>query len=214
MSAPLTIAVDGPAASGKGTIARALARHFGLPHLDTGALYRAAALAALRARTPLDDATAVAAHAAALDLSLLEDRELRSDRTAAAASRISALPEVRAALFSFQRSFAGQPGGAILDGRDIGTVIMPEAGVKLFVTAGSETRARRRHLELLAGGSACTEAEVIADIEARDARDMGRAAAPLARAADAVLLDTTDLDKEAAVQRAIDIVIARLGPAA
>jgi cytidylate kinase len=214
MRPPLTIAVDGPAASGKGTIARALGHHFGLPHLDTGALYRAVALAALRAQAPLDDGPAVAAHAAALDLSLLEDPALRSDKTASAASRVSALADVRAALLAFQRAFAGQATGAVLDGRDIGTVIMPEARVKFFVTASTSARAQRRHRELALSGSERSFEQVLADIEARDARDMGRAAAPLAQAADAILLDTTNLDKDAAVQRAIDIVSARMDPAA
>lgn len=208
----LTIAVDGPAASGKGTIARALARHFGLPHLDTGALYRAVALAALRAGTAPDDSGGLAAHAAALDLSLLEDPALRAEATAEAASRISALPAVRTALLAFQRAFAGQPGGAVLDGRDIGTVIMPDARVKLFVTASPEARAERRWRELAAAGQPHTLAQVLADIRARDARDTGRAHAPLARAADAVLLETSNLDKDAAVQQAIDIVTARMNP--
>lgn len=209
-----TIAVDGPAASGKGTIARAIGRHFGLPHLDTGALYRATALAAMRAGTARDDAAALAAHAAALDLSLLEDPALRSDETAAAASEISAIPAVRQALLSFQRAFAAQPGGAVLDGRDIGTVIMPDAAAKLFVTASPEVRAHRRWLELRQAGAAVSPALVLADIRARDARDSTRATAPLARAADAILLDTTELDKEASVQRAIELVSARLGTAA
>jgi cytidylate kinase len=212
MSAPLTIAVDGPAASGKGTIARALAARFGLPHLDTGALYRATALAALRAGTLLDDRSGLAAHAAALDLSLLEDPALRADATANAASQVSAIPEVREALRAFQLAFAGQPSGAVLDGRDIGTVIMPQARVKLFVTARPEVRAARRHQELAGRANAPTLAEVLADIRARDARDSGRAHAPLVRAADAVLLETSDLDKDGAVQQAIDIVTARMNP--
>jgi cytidylate kinase len=211
---PITIAVDGPAASGKGTIARALARHFGLPHLDTGALYRAVALAALRAGTALDAEPALSAQAAALDLSLLEDPALRSAATAEAASRVSALPGVRAALLSFQQGFAAQPGGAVLDGRDIGTVIMPQASAKLFVTASPAARAQRRWLELSAAGNGATLEQVLADIAARDARDRGRATAPLVQAADAILLDTTDLDKDAAVQRAIDLVGRRLDPAA
>ncbi|MFN3370704.1 MAG: (d)CMP kinase [Sphingomonadaceae bacterium] len=205
------IAVDGPAASGKGTIAKALARHFGLPHLDTGALYRAVALAALRAGTPLDDAEALGRHAAALDLSLIEDPALRDAATAAAASTISAFPQVRERLLAFQQAFAGQPGGAVLDGRDIGTVIAPAADAKLFVTARPEVRARRRYLEHLAAGRDICEAEVAEDIALRDARDSGRAAAPLRQAADADLLDSSDLDIAAAVQAAIDLVSRRLG---
>jgi len=204
------IAVDGPAASGKGTIAKALARHFGLPHLDTGALYRAVALAALRAGTPLDDAAALGRHAAALDLSLIEDPALRDVATSAAASRISAFPEVRSRLLAFQQAFAGQPGGAVLDGRDIGTVIAPHADAKLFVTARPEVRARRRYLEYLAAGRDIAEADVAADISRRDAQDSGRATAPLVRADDADLLDSSDLDIAAAVQTAIDLVSRRL----
>ena len=204
------IAVDGPAASGKGTIARALGRHFGVPHLDTGALYRAVALSAIRAGLDLSDGTAVGAGAAALDLSLLEDPELRGAQTGDAASRVSALPEVRAALLAFQKGFAAQPGGAVLDGRDIGTVIAPDAPAKLFVTAAPEVRARRRFLELTAAGREVTEAGVLADIRARDARDMGRADAPLRQAPDSDLLDTSELDIAAAVRKAIELVSRRL----
>ncbi|MFN7175905.1 MAG: (d)CMP kinase [Thermaurantiacus sp.] len=204
------IAVDGPAASGKGTIARALGLHFGLPHLDTGALYRAVGLAALRAGTCLEDAAGLARHAAALDLSLFEDPDLRAAETAEAASRVSAVPDVRAALFAFQRAFAEQPRGAVLDGRDIGTVIAPDARAKLFVTAAPEVRARRRAAELRASGMRVDEECVLADIRARDARDSGRAAAPLVRAPDADLLDTSDLGIDAAVRRAIELVSARL----
>ena len=204
------IAVDGPAASGKGTIARALGRHFGVPHLDTGALYRAVALSALRAGLDLSDGPGVGAKAAALDLSLLEDPELRGAATGEAASRVSALPEVRASLLAFQKAFAGQPGGAVLDGRDIGTVIAPEAPAKLFVTAAPEVRARRRFLELTTAGREVSEAQVLADIVARDARDMGRADAPLRQAPDADLLDTSELDIAAAVRRAVELVSRRL----
>ncbi|MCG2841426.1 (d)CMP kinase [Sandaracinobacter sp. RS1-74] len=204
------IAVDGPAASGKGTIARALGRHFGVPHLDTGALYRAVALAAMRAGLALDDGKAMGAQAMALDLSLLEDPELRGAAAGEAASRVSALPEVRAALLAFQKAFAAQPGGAVLDGRDIGTVIAPEAQAKLFVTATAETRARRRFLELTSAGRDVAEERVLADIVARDARDMGRADAPLRQAADADLLDTSDLDIAAAVRQAVELVSRRL----
>ncbi len=204
------IAVDGPAASGKGTIARALARHFNIPHLDTGALYRAVALRALRERVDPADSPGLARIAAALDLSLLEDPALRDDRTAEAASRISAVPGVRAALLDFQRAFAGQPGGAVLDGRDIGTVIAPGADAKLFVIAPPEVRARRRFVELARGGAAPDEAAVLADIRARDARDSGRAEAPLRQATDAVLLDTGNLGIEEAIRQAVDIVSKRL----
>ena len=204
------IAVDGPAASGKGTIARALGRHFGVPHLDTGALYRVVALAALRAGVDLRDGPACAAKAAALDLSLLEDHDLRAAATGEAASRVSALPEVRASLLSFQKAFAGQPGGAVLDGRDIGTVIAPDADAKLFVTAKPEIRAHRRYLELTAAGRDVEERQILADILARDARDMGRRDAPLRQAADADLLDTSDLDIAAAVRQAVALVSKRL----
>ncbi|WP_448581851.1 (d)CMP kinase [Thermaurantiacus sp.] len=207
------IAVDGPAASGKGTIARALAQHFGLPHLDTGALYRAVALAAARAQVATDDGPALGRLASGLDLSLLEDPDLRSADTAQRASCISACPEVRQALLAFQRDFAAQAGGAVLDGRDIGTVIAPDAELKLFVTAAPEVRARRRWLELGAAGGLAGLAAVAAEIRARDARDQDRAAAPLRMADDAILLDTTDLDKDMAVRRAIELAISRLGPA-
>jgi cytidylate kinase len=205
------IAVDGPAASGKGTIARALGRHFGVPHLDTGALYRAVALGAVRAGVALEDGPALGRIASALDLSLLEDPALRDAATGDAASRVSAHPEVRASLLAFQRAFAAQPGGAVLDGRDIGTVIAPGADAKLFVTAAPAVRARRRFLELTAAGRDIPEARVLADIEARDARDRGRADAPLRQADDADLLDTSDFDIAAAVERAIELVSKRLG---
>jgi cytidylate kinase len=205
---PLTIAVDGPAASGKGTIARALARHFGLPHLDTGALYRAVALAALREGVPLDDGARLSAVAHRFDFTLLEDPALRTAETAEAASIVSAHPAVRLALLDLQRAFAARPDGAVLDGRDIGTVIMPDASAKLFVTATVAIRAERRYRELVERGLAADPAAVAADIAARDARDTGRASAPLAMAADAILLDTSDLDKDAAVKRAIDLVAA------
>lgn len=204
------IAVDGPAASGKGTIARALGRHFGVPHLDTGALYRVVALSANRAGVALDDAAELGRRAAAIDLSLLEDHDLRAAHTGEAASRVSAHPEVRLALLGFQRAFAAQEAGAVLDGRDIGTVIAPDAHAKLFVTAAPEVRARRRYLELTSAGRDVTEAGILADIVARDARDMGRTDAPLRRADDADLLDTSNLDIAAAVQTAIDLVSRRL----
>jgi len=201
----MIIAVDGPAASGKGTIARALARHYGLPHLDTGLLYRAVAYNVQRLElSPEIEADALAA----CDFSpeLLEAPQLRSDETGKIASIVSAHPLVRAALLERQRAFARQPGGAVLDGRDIGTVIAPNADAKLFVKATPTIRARRRHAELQARGSMVTVDRVLADIRARDERDSQRSTAPLVMAPDAMLLDTSFLSIEAAVQRAIDLV--------
>lgn len=205
------IAVDGPAASGKGTIAKALARHYGLPHMDTGALYRAVGLAVLRRGGDPGDAAAAEAAARALDLSLLEDRALRDAATSEAASTVAVHPGVRQALFELQRAFAAQPGGAVLDGRDIGTVIAPDAPAKLFVTASNEVRARRRQTELASRGEFKDFEDVLADIRRRDARDAGRDAAPLTQAADAALLDTSDLAIDAAVQRAVALVEDRIG---
>jgi cytidylate kinase len=205
----MIIAVDGPAASGKGTIARRLARHYGLPHMDTGLLYRAAALNLLR--LGLDPESEF--HAArACDVSQIDfdDPDLRSEAVGGVASRISAYPLVREALVERQRRFAGQPGGAVLDGRDIGTVIAPQAEAKLFVTASPDVRARRRCEELASRGLNVGFEDVLADIRARDARDSERAAAPLVRADDADLLDTSDLAIEAAVAEAIRLVEARL----
>ncbi len=202
----LIIAVDGPAASGKGTIARALARRFGLPHLDTGKLYRATGLAVHIAGASPEDPVAAARAAAALDPALLDDPLLMSSENAHAASVVSAHPAVRAALLAVQRAFAAQPGGAVLDGRDIGTVIAPDAVAKLFVTATPLVRAERRHAELARSGDNRDLATVLADIAARDARDSGRAAAPLIQAPDAALLDTTELGIDDAVQRAISLV--------
>ena len=201
----MIIAVDGPAASGKGTIARALAVHYDLPHLDTGLLYRAVGVATARAgRDPDAEADAVAG--CRIDETLLTDPELRSEAAGALASRVSRHPAVRAALLEYQQTFARQPGGAVLDGRDIGTVIAPDADAKLFVTASTEVRAQRRHRE-----DALTDYDaILADIEARDARDSGRSAAPLRQADDADLLDTTDMTIGAAVQRAIALVEARI----
>lgn len=207
----MIIAVDGPAASGKGTIARALAAHYRLPHLDTGQLYRAVGLAVLRAGGDPADAAA-ALGGCAFDDALLADPALRDDAAARAASLVSAHPAVRAALLDRQRGFAAQPGGAVLDGRDIGTVIAPAATAKLFVTAAPEVRARRRAAELARAGRPAAFETVLADILARDARDSGRADAPLVRAGDAALLDTTDLGIEAAVERALALVEARLHP--
>ena len=201
----MIIAVDGPAASGKGTIARALARHFDLPHLDTGLLYRAVAATVLRDELdPAQEADAVAA--TSFDDLLLADEWLRSDDVGQAASIVSAHPLVRAALLQRQKRFAAQPGGAILDGRDIGTVIAPNAHAKLFVKATPMIRARRRHAELRKGGSAVSLDRVLADIRARDERDSKRTEAPLVAAADAAVLDTSFLSIESAVQKAIELV--------
>ncbi|MFM9977992.1 MAG: (d)CMP kinase [Sphingomonadaceae bacterium] len=205
----MIIAVDGPAASGKGTIARALAGHFGLPHLDTGLLYRAVGLAVLRkGGDPGHEIDAL--RACDFSDAMLHDPDLRTEAAARAASIVSAHPAVRTALLDRQRAFAAQPGGAVLDGRDIGTVIAPAAEAKLFVTATPEIRARRRHDELTQAGAQVALAHILTDIQTRDARDSGRSAGPLARAADADLLDTSDLDIDAAVRQAIALVDARL----
>jgi cytidylate kinase len=210
-SRALVIAVDGPAASGKGTIARALAAHFGLPHMDTGMLYRAVAVSLNRfGGDPGSEFEAVRAVAGLAQVGA-EDPELRSELAGSVASRISAYPGVRAALIERQRDFAAQDGGAVLDGRDIGTVIAPHATAKLFVTASAEVRAGRRLAELLKRGVAAHRDDVLIDIRARDERDMGRAEAPLARAPDADMLDTSELSVEAAVARAIELVERRLG---
>ncbi len=205
----MIIAVDGPAASGKGTIARALAAHFGLPHMDTGLLYRATALNLLS--TGGDPESEFAA-ARAADHSQIDfdDPELKSETVGGIASRISVYPLVRAALLERQRRFAAQRGGAVLDGRDIGTVIAPDADAKLFVTASAEARAERRFAELRRMGLGVHLADVLADIRARDARDTGRDAAPLMAAEDADLLDTSGMTISAAVQRAIALVEARI----
>ncbi len=204
----MIIAVDGPAASGKGTIARALAAHYALPHLDTGLLYRAVALTVSRLElNPEIEADAIAA--CDFDEGILGDPELRSDDIGKIASIVSAHPLVRAALLQRQRRFAGQPGGAVLDGRDIGTVIAPHADAKLFVKATPQIRAKRRHAELRSQGSMVSIDKVLTDIRARDLRDTGRSSAPLVMAADANLLDTSFLSIESAVQRAIELVEAR-----
>lgn len=202
----MVIAIDGPAASGKGTLAKRLALHYDLPHLDTGLLYRAVACALLRQETPLSDEAAAVAAAASLDCGRLSEAGLRGRFMGEAASRISAYPGVRSALLDMQRRFAAQPGGAVLDGRDIGTVVCPTATVKLFVTAAPEERARRRHGEHLARGEASDLGAILEDIRSRDRRDSTRTVAPLRPAPDAVLLDTTDLDPEAAFQAALDAV--------
>ncbi|MCR5872293.1 MULTISPECIES: (d)CMP kinase [unclassified Sphingomonas] len=205
----MIIAVDGPAASGKGTIARALARHFALPYLDTGLLYRAVAATVLRdEQDPTQEADAVAA--TSFDDLLLADEWLRTDEVGKAASIVSAHPLVRAALLQRQKRFAVQPAGAILDGRDIGTVIAPDADAKLFVKATPMIRARRRHAELRKSGSGVSLDRVLADIRARDERDSKRTEAPLIAAPDAAVLDTSFLSIEAAVQKAIQLVEAQL----
>ena len=208
----MIIAIDGPAASGKGTLARRIADHLGLAVLDTGLLYRAVARDTARMGFRLDDTWAAVAAARGLDPATLDDPALRGAAAGEAASVVARIPEVRAALLAYQRAFAAKKPGAVLDGRDIGTVICPDASVKLYVTATAEIRARRRFLELQAQGSARTEEQVLIDIKTRDARDMGRTVAPLRQAADAHLLDTTHLDIEAAVARALEIVRAGLQP--
>jgi cytidylate kinase len=202
------IAIDGPAASGKGTLGRRLAAHFGLRHLDTGLLYRAVAKALLDAGHPLDDRARAVAAARALDPARFDEAALKSHAVGEAASIVSTIPEVRDALVAYQRAFAHTPPGAVLDGRDIGTVIAPDADVKIFVTASPQERARRRARELAAQGIAADEAEILADIARRDERDRSRAVAPFEPAPDARLLDTTHLDIDAAVRAAIDIVTA------
>jgi CMP/dCMP kinase len=202
----MIIAIDGPAASGKGTLGKRLAAHFGLRHLDTGLLYRAVAKALLDAgHSPRHQARAVAA-ADALDPARFDEEALKKPAIGDAASLVSAIPEVRAALLTLQRNFAKAPPGAVLDGRDIGTVICPNAEVKIFVTATPAVRARRRLLEFQARGEPANEADVLADILRRDERDTSRATAPLRQAADAHLLDTTHLDIDAAVRAAVAIV--------
>ena len=204
------IAVDGPAASGKGTIARALADRFGLPHMDTGLLYRAVALNLWRwGGDPASEFEALRAS----DMLSIDptDEELRSEPVSRIASFISAYPSVRTALLERQQEFAGQPSGAVLDGRDIGTVIAPAADVKLFVTASAEARAQRRVRELLERGMPAHYEDVLADIRARDTRDSFRDVAPLKPAPNAIILDTSDLDREAAVGEAIRLAEERLG---
>lgn len=201
----MIIAIDGPAASGKGTLGKRLAEHFGLRHLDTGLIYRAVAKALLDAGLPLDDRAHAAEAARRLDPATFDER-LKSHAIAEAASIVSAIPDVRAALVAFQRDFAAEQPGAVLDGRDIGTVICPQADVKIFVVADPQVRARRRTLEARARGEAADEAAVLADILKRDERDRNRAVAPLKPAPDAHTLDNSNLDIEAGVRAAIDIV--------
>lgn len=206
----MIIAVDGPTASGKGTIAKALAAHFGLPHLDTGLLYRAVGRQVQLHGGDPDDAGDALAACDFAD-SLLDDAILRSEEVGGYASRVSVHPEVRRALYERQRAFALQDSGAVLDGRDIGTVIAPEAEVKLFVTASVAERARRRWLEMQARGNAVPLTEIERDIAARDARDMSRKDAPLMAAPDALVIDTTSFNREQAIEAVIEAVRTRLG---
>jgi len=194
-----TVAIDGPAASGKGTIGRAVADTFGFAHLDTGLLYRATGALVVEGAEPV-------AAAQALSPAVLARPDLRGEAAGRAASEVAAIPEVRAALLKFQRDFARAEGGAVLDGRDIGTVVCPEAEVKLFVTASAEVRAERRWKEERAGGGTASLEEILADIRDRDARDRARAAAPLRPAVDAVMLDTSTLSIDEAVARALALV--------
>lgn len=202
----LTIAVDGPAASGKGTLSRQLAKHFGLNYLDTGSLYRAVALIALNDNIPFDDETALSHVASTLADEVLSDTRLRESGVGEAASKIASLIPVRETLLAYQREKADTAPGAVLDGRDIGTVVCPNADVKLFVTASSEVRAKRRFDELVSKGQDVTYVDIFAEIERRDARDSSRSAAPLIKAADAHLLDTTNLDIEKALDAAVLLV--------
>ena len=199
-----TVAIDGPAASGKGTISRRLAQHFGFAHLDTGLLYRAVGLQMLQGVDPLLAAETLKAEA-------LDPTLLRTPDVAQAASKVAVIPEVRAALLDFQRAFARRSGGAVLDGRDIGTVICPEAEVKLFVTASAQVRARRRFDELRAAGHEVTLVGVLDDVKTRDARDAGRSDAPMKPATDAVVLDTSDLSIDQACTQAFALVAQRQG---
>jgi cytidylate kinase len=195
----LLIAIDGPAAAGKGSISRAIAKHFGMAHLDTGLLYRAVGAQVLKGAEPLQAAQQLQAE----DLNALA---LRNDTVAQAASKVAALSEVRAELVEFQRRFACRTSGAVLDGRDIGTVILPDADVKLFITARAEVRAERRYKELLDSGAKTSLEQVLADVIARDARDRSRSAAPLVAAKNAVLIDTSDLSLSAAIAQAVAAV--------
>jgi cytidylate kinase len=202
----MIIAIDGPAASGKGTIARQIAAVYGLHHLDTGLLYRAVAKAMLDGGYPPEDAERATEAAVRLDPTKFEDNALKLAAITEAASVVAAIPQVRQALINYQRGFATKPPGAVLDGRDIGTVIAPGADVKLFVVASPEVRASRRMLELRARGETANEEEVLADLLRRDERDSRRTAAPLMQAPDAHLLDTTHLGIDAAFRAAVDII--------
>ncbi|KQT52555.1 MULTISPECIES: (d)CMP kinase [unclassified Aureimonas] len=206
ITAPLIIAIDGPAAAGKGTLALKIAAHYALPYLDTGLLYRAIGKLAASRGVDLDDPQATAAIARDLDTAHLDDGALRGREAGELASRVAVHPPVRAALEAFQRDFARSPKGAVLDGRDIGTVICPDADVKIFVTASPEVRARRRTDELLAKGREATFERILAEVRERDARDAGRATAPLRAAEDAHLLDTSEMDIETAFRAACGLI--------
>lgn len=211
--AVMIIAIDGPAASGKGTLAKRLAAHFGLPHLDTGLLYRATARALLDTGRSLDDEAAAVEAARGLTTDRLDEARLRGREMGEAASRVAAIAAVRAALKCTQTAFADRPGGAVLDGRDIGTVIAPHAQVKIFLTASPEARARRRACEFETRGMPADYARILDDVLVRDRRDASRAAAPLLAAPEAAVLDTTHLDVDAAFQAALQIVQDRKTPA-
>jgi cytidylate kinase len=202
----MIIAIDGTAAAGKSTLARRIAKAYGLPHLDTGSLYRAVARDVQRAGHALENAGAAAEAARRLDPATLSDPGLRLKGRGEAASVVAAFPEVRAALLAFQRNFAAQPGGAVVEGRDIGTVVCPQADAKIFVTASAESRASRRYKELLSYGVETTEDTVLREIKDRDRRDSERAVSPLKPAQDALLLDTTELDIEKAFAAALDLI--------
>lgn len=202
----MIIAIDGPAASGKGTLARRLAAHYGLRHLDTGSLYRAVALAVLRAGGEPNDPEAAAAAAHGLDLDAFGDDELRATGIGEAASIVAAMPVVREVMLKRQRQFAATPPGAVLDGRDIGTVVCPDADVKLFITATADVRARRRHAEAQMRGGHQEFDEILLDLQRRDERDRTRATSPLRPAPDAHLLDTSELDIETAFQVAVQLI--------
>ncbi|MBS0239369.1 MAG: (d)CMP kinase [Proteobacteria bacterium] len=204
--AQVIIAIDGPAASGKGTLAKRIAAHFGMPWLDTGLLYRAVARDVLAAGSDLEDVQAATAAAKSVNAETLDDPALRGPRAGDAASIVAKIPEVRAALLEYQRAFARQDKGAVLDGRDIGTVVCPEAHVKIFVTASDEARAKRRFLEHQSRGESIIYDDLLADIRRRDARDSGRAAAPMQAAGDAVHLDTTTLDADQAFAVALQLI--------
>lgn len=215
MSGSVVIAIDGPAASGKGTLARKLARHYGYAYLDTGSLYRAVGQAVLAAGgDPNDDEAALAA-AEALDIAHIDEKAIRTREAGEAASIVAVKPAVRAAILDFQRNFAASPpggeGGAVLDGRDIGTVVCPDARVKIFVTASPEIRAHRRWLELNSSGVEVSEAQILEDVRERDRRDAERTASPMKPAADAYLLDTSDLSIEAAFDAAVAIIDKAMG---
>jgi cytidylate kinase len=207
----MIIAIDGPAASGKGTLAKRIAQHYGLPCLDTGLLYRAVARDVTGRGYKLSDTWAAVAAARCLDPATLDDPALRSPGAGEAASLVAAIAPVRAALLAYQRAFAAQPGGAVLDGRDIGTVVCPNADAKIYVTARPEVRAQRRFLERQAQSVAITYEAVLEDIKRRDARDAGRESAPMRPAPDASLLETSDLDIEAAFEAAVGLIKRKIG---